>query len=63
MNTLSKWSNYQDTYYLLLSYSVGNRKIETKGLYYIPFNTLEFIDSGVSILLILGIAVFVSVMF
>lgn len=61
MNTLSKWSNYQDTYYLFLSYSVGNRKIETKGLYYIPFNTLEFIDSGV--LLILGIAVFVSVMF
>lgn len=62
MNTL-EGTNYQDTYYLFLLYSVGNRNMETKGLYYIPYNTLESIDSGVSIFLILGMAVFVSVMF
>lgn len=62
MNTL-EGTNYQDTYYLFLLYSVGNRNMETKGLYYIPYNNLESIDSGVSIFLILGMAVFVSVMF
>ena len=37
--------------------------METKGLYYTPYNTSESIDSGVSTLLVLEMAVFVSVMF